>query len=230
MDDLQTLIARLLAHRFLPRADKQVRRALTDDVWRSELDTRLAACGMCLLENPYAEHVAVGLLRQVEEGVFGGTDTWLNNNLGLSRDAVATLIVCWALIILPKRERQTLRREREAEGQSDMFGADKPMVFGEEVSQGIAETTLLADFGDQLGGKTRIGLNLGLLARLGFLERRNKMILEGPLLDVLIDYGKLAPRIIEGALAEVLAERSQYEKTRVDDDAEEDLAEQQQPE
>lgn len=207
MDDLQTLIARLLAHRYLPRADRQVRRALTDDAWRSELDTRLAACGLCLVENPYAEHVAVGLLRSVEEGVFGGTDTWLNNNLGLSRDAVATLIVCWALIILPKRERQTLRREREAEGQSDMFGAEKPMVFGEEVSQGIAETTLLADFGDQLGGKTRIHLNLGLLARLGFLERRNKMIYEGPLLDVLIDYSKLAPRIIEGALSEVLAQR-----------------------
>ena len=33
---------------------------------------------------------------------------------------------------------------------------------------------------------------------------RNKVIHEGPLLDLVIDYGKLAPRIINGALADVL--------------------------
>lgn len=213
MDDLQNLIARLLAHRYLPRSDKQVRRALTDESFRLELDNRLAACGLCILENPFAEHVAVGLLRQVEEGVFGNGDAWLNNNLGLSRDAVATLVVLWSLIVLPKRERQIARRDKDSEGQSDMFGDEKPMAFGDEVSHGVAEATLLADFGDQLGGKTRLHLNLGLLARLGFIERRNKMLLEGPLLDVLIDYGKLAPRIIEGALADVLAQRAGMEST-----------------
>ena len=47
------------------------------------------------------------------------------------------------------------------------------------------------------------------------------MILEGPLLDVLIDYSRLAPRIIEGALAEVLAGRepSVAEASDVEDDA-----------
>lgn len=36
------------------------------------------------------------------------------------------------------------------------------------------------------------------------MVRRNKMIHEGPMLDLMIDYAKLAPRIIEGAMAEVL--------------------------
>ena len=206
-DDLQTLGARLLAHRYLPRTDRQVRRALTDESFRQDLDSRLAACGLRLIENPYAEYVAVGLLRQVEDGVFGGGEAWLNNNLGLPRDAVALLVVLWALIILPKRERQMSRRERDAATQSDMFGDAKPLAHGADVSHGIAEATLYADFGEQLGGKMRFQTNVGLLARLGFIERRNKVLIEGPLLDVLIDYSKLAPRIIEGALADMLVHR-----------------------
>jgi hypothetical protein len=46
---------------------------------------------------------------------------------------------------------------------------------------------------------------LGKLARLGFIERRNNMILEGPLLDVALDYRLMADRIIHGTLAEVLS-------------------------
>jgi hypothetical protein len=48
---------------------------------------------------------------------------------------------------------------------------------------------------------------LGTLARLGFIERRNKAIFEGPLLDLAFDYAELAPRILQGALAEVLKAR-----------------------
>ena len=61
-----------------------------------------------------------------------------------------------------------------------MFAGDKPMSRGEEVSAGVAERTLLADFGSKLGGKMRINVNLGILSRLGFIQRRNKMIYEGP--------------------------------------------------
>lgn len=203
--DIQTLIARLLAHRSLPREDKLVRRSLTDEGFRLELETRLAACGLCLLDNPYADHVALGLLREAENAVFGGGETWLNNNMGLQRDGVALLVVLWALIILPKRERQTGRKSRDNENQDDMFAADKPMPRGEEVSSGILESTLMADFGDKLGGKMRINVNLGVLARLGFVIRRKGMILEGHMLDVLLDYPTMEGRIIEGALAELLA-------------------------
>ena len=47
---------------------------------------------------------------------------------------------------------------------------------------------------------------LGKLARLGFIERRGGQVLEGPLLDVLLDYRILADRVIHGTLADVLAE------------------------
>ncbi len=129
--------------------------------------------------------------------------------MGLQRGGVALLVVLWALIILPKRERQVARREKEAADQSDMFASDKPLARGEEVSAGVAERTLLADFGTKLGGKMRINVNLGVLSRLGFIKRNNKIIYEGPMLDLLMEYRVLEARIIDGALADLLAHRVQ---------------------
>src|SRR6185436_15579918 len=160
-NDLRNLIARLIAHLVLPREDTLVRRTLTDEAFRQELDTRLAACGLRLLENPYAAHVAIGLKQEVEEPVFGKSDSWLSNNLGLGRDAIALLVVVWALIILPKRERQIKRFEQDSDmSQAEMFAEAKPIAHGTEVSAGIPEVTLLADFGAKLGGKMRLNTNL----------------------------------------------------------------------
>jgi len=206
--DVQTLIARLLALRHIPRNDKLARRALADEAFRLELDLRLAACGLRLLDNPFAGHIGVALAQEQIEPVFGRDKTWQNNNMGLTRDCLALLTVIWALIILPKRERQIARRTLEEQSQSDMFGAERPLPQGSEVSSGLSEAMLIADFGEQLGGKARmISFNLPILSRLGFIERRNKMIYEGPLLDLALDYNVLAPRIMEGALAELLANR-----------------------
>ena len=203
--EITELTARLLAHRWLPRADAQVRRALVDEAFRSELEARLAAVGLQLLDNPFAEHVAVGLKDEVTDAVFGGRD-YQASTMGLTRDEIALLIVIWALIILPKRERQLGRRSMEDDGQNDMFGQEKPIEHGEAVSGAISEASLLADFGAQLGGRTKIrNFALGKLARLGFIERKNGYIVEGPLLDVLLDYRVLADRIINGTLADVLA-------------------------
>lgn len=200
----QILLARLLAHRFIARKDPLARRALVDEAFRESLEHKLAEMGLMLLENPYAEYIAVGLKPEMNDWVFGEGENWLTNNMGLPRDAVALLVVLWALIILPKRERQIARAEEVGDSQSDMFGAAKPITHGEEVSPGVPEDAVYADFGKKLGGKMRFASNLVQLARLGFVVRRNKMIHEGPLLDLMIDYSKLAPRIIDGALAEVL--------------------------
>lgn len=200
----QILLARLLAHRFIPRRDPLARRVLVDESFRETLTHKLDEMGLVLLENPYAEYIAVSLKPEMNDWVFGEGENWLTNNMGLPRDAVALLIVLWALIILPKRERQIARAETVGDSQSDMFGAAKPIAHGEEVAPGVPEDAVYADFGKKLGGKIRFSNNLVQLTRLGFFVRRNKMIHEGPLLDLMIDYSKLAPRIINGALAEVL--------------------------
>jgi hypothetical protein len=201
--DAARLIARLLAHRTLPRSDKDVLRLLTDDALRREAEARLATCGLRLLDHPYADHVAIALTRDAENPVFETEAEWLSSNVALPRDAVALLVLLWALIVLPKRERQVARVD--AEGQSEMFGGVARKQ--EEATRGIAESALFEDYGKVLGGKGRVIIHLGTLARLGFIERHNKAIFEGPLLDLAFDYAELAPRILQGALAEVLKAR-----------------------
>ena len=57
-----------------------------------------------------------------------------------------------------------------------------------------------------LGKKTRLDTNLKRLENHGFIVRKGEDIAEGPLLDLLLDYDALAPRILQGALGEVLAQ------------------------
>lgn len=201
-EDAQHLIARLLAHQTLKREDKLVKRALADEIFRSEVDTRLKACGMKFIDNVYADYVTLALTRDSESKVFGTKEVWQNNNFGLARDGVALLVVLWSLIILPKRERQEAHQLAE-ENQNDMFGKDKPLPRAEDTSIGISYRALLADFGDKLGRKTRMDMNLGQLARLGFVERKGDLVLEGPLLDLMMDTDTLKDRIINGALSDI---------------------------
>ena len=202
--ELRTLTARLLANRSIPRTDALARRALVDDLFRHALDSRLAGVGLQLLDNPYAAHVAVGLADDMREPVFGQGREYAASNVGLTRDELAWLMVIWSLIVLPKRERQVSRRNLHDDGQDDMFGAEQPVEHGEAVSGALSEASLLADFGARLGGKMKLNIALGKLARLGFIERRGGQVFEGPLLDVLLDYRILADRIIHGTLADVL--------------------------
>jgi len=201
-DDSQILIARLLTHQSLRRDDKLVKRVLSDELFRAEVDARLLATGLKLLDNVYADHVTLALHRAIEPKIFGARDIWQNNNFGLSRDGVALLVVLWAQIILPKRERQETHQHAD-DDQNDMFGVEKPLPRAEDTSIGIAYKALLADFGDKLGKKTRLDMNLGILAKLGFIERRGDVIVEGPLLDLMMDTDLLKERIINGALADV---------------------------
>jgi|SRR5450830_8982 len=202
-DDAQILIARLMAHQTLLRKDKLVTRALSDEAFRLEIDGRLAACGMKLVDNVYADHVTLALTRDVEPKVFGAREVWQNNNIGLARDGVAMLVVLWALIILPKRERQAAHQPA-SDDQNDMFGTEKPMPSAQDTSIAVSYRALLTDFGDKLGKKTRMDMNLGLLARYGFIERRGDDIAEGPLLDLLMDTDVLKERIVNGALYDIL--------------------------
>ncbi|MFZ6813871.1 hypothetical protein ACO0K3_05350 [Undibacterium sp. Rencai35W] len=201
-EDAQFLIARLLAHQTLRREDKLVKRALSDELFRADVDARLKACGMKFIDNVYADHVTLALTRDSESKVFGTRETWQNNNFSLARDGVALLVVLWSLIILPKRERQEAHQLAE-ENQNDMFGKDKPMPRAEDTSIGISYRALLADFGEKLGKKTRMDMNLGQLVRYGFVERKADLIVEGPLLDLMMDTDTLKDRIINGALSDI---------------------------
>jgi hypothetical protein len=202
------MIARLAAHRFLPRTDALVKRALIDDAFHAALTERLAACGLELIEHPYADNVCLRVKRNLEQSVFGREDAWLSNNLGLKSDQIALLVVLWALLILPKRQHQIERSEQDgARQQSEMFTAGKPVPSSANLAINVAEATLLADFGDRLGRSRIKQFSLPVLSRLGFIERRDGRIYEGPLLDLALDYNRMAGRVLDGTLTELLGQR-----------------------
>lgn len=202
------LSARLISNRYLPRTDEMVKRVLFDLEYRNELEENLKSCGLRLLDNPYASHIAVALHKDAEQVVFDDGQQWVSNNIGLPKDALALTVVLWALIILPKRERQ-MGREAAMESQGELFGDMVKAIDSEDVSRGISESVLLEDFGRLLGGKGRISnFALPQLSRLGLIERRNKIIYEGPLLDLVFDYGEMAQRIIQGALGDLIRQQA----------------------
>ncbi|MCA1326040.1 hypothetical protein [Herbaspirillum sp. alder98] len=212
IDEAGLLAAELLARRWLPRKHPRVRRALIDaDLWQS-VQERLAQVGLRLVDNIHADHICVALLRGAETAVFGEAGLDANNNVELPRDAVSLLILLWSLIVLPKRERQSARAaSAEGDAQEEMFNREKPLPSAAAVSPVVSYKALLADFGTQLGKKTRMDGNLKRLEGHGFILRRGDDIAEGPLLDLLLDYDSLAPRILDGALGDVLARVRQQE-------------------
>jgi hypothetical protein len=198
------LIAELLARTYLPRSHPRVRRALADADLFQTVEQRLSQVGLRWMDNIYAEHVCISLSTSSLAAALGENALDSNNNLDLPRDAQALLVVLWALIILPKRERQISRIETQTDQQNEMFASSKSMPSVHNSSQGLSYKALLEDYGNQLGKKLRIDSNLKLLERHGFIIRAHDLIKEGPLLDVLLDYDILAPRILDGALADVL--------------------------
>jgi hypothetical protein len=206
--DVRGLVSKLLAHQSLPRQDRLVKKALTDEAFRQELEIRLHSCGLKFVENPYAGYVALALERDMEQPVMGDREEWLSNTMNLDRGTIALLVVLWALIILPKRQRQIERREvGDNQGQSELFTDEKSLETGRSVSAPVNRNALIADFGDRLGKATKVRANLGTLARLGFIIQRQEEIYEGPLLDLLFDYHQLAGRILDGALHDLLGRR-----------------------
>lgn len=196
--EVQELIARLIAHGPLPKteSDKVVMRALIDQQFRDELDRRLDACGLCLLDNPYASHIGIGLRRDAENLVLTKDDHLISNTFGLNRKEVALLVVLWALIILPKRERQ---QNDEGDAQGDMLPA--PRQKQKNGDEFVSKAMIVADF-PQLGAESYITRCLAVLARHKFIVMDGDDIREGPLLDLAFDYNRIAARVIEGAVGE----------------------------
>jgi len=211
--DSRGLIVRLLTCPYIARTDKEARRVLTDELFREDVDQKLKECGLQLLENPYSRYISVALLKEAESTAFESDDGWKSNNMGLRRDTLALLVIIWCKIILPKRERQVQRIEIDDGGQIDVFASSKEIPHGDQVSVTIQASSIYADFGKLLGGKTRIkNFMFPQLKNYGFIELRNEIISEGPLLDLALDYAEIAPRIRDGALTEILNSKVELNK------------------
>jgi hypothetical protein len=199
-DAVRVFVCRLLTHQTLPRTDEMVRRLLVDAPYREAVEHALQQVGLELAENVYAPYISVRVARELETPVFeDGKGSYWSNNVGLSAGAMALLTVLWSLLILPKRQHQQ-EQDAPEDGQA---ATHQPT----EMDLAIERKTLEADFSHLFGSQIRFHGYLSELKRRGFIQERRGKITEGPLLDVLVDYSTLAPRIIEGALSRVLAAR-----------------------
>jgi hypothetical protein len=203
-DAVRLLVCRLLAHQTLPRTDELARRLLVDSAFREGVEHALRQVGLEVAENVYAPYISVRVARELETPVFeDGRGSYWSNNVGLSGGAMALLTILWSLLILPKRQRQQEVPPGEA--------SDRPATVSPELDIVLERKTLEADFGHLFGSQIRFHGYLNELKRRGFIRERRGKLTEGPLLDVLIDYSTLAPRIIEGALSRVLAARFDHD-------------------
>jgi hypothetical protein len=222
-DAVRVFLSRLLAHQALPRSDDLVRRLLVDATFREAVEAALKQVGLELAENVYADYVSVRVARELETPVFeDGHGSYWSNNVGLSGGAMALLTILWSLLILPKRQRQQEMTPLPPDstplpvaepGTTNGASAAAPRSTPPEPHPGrtpeiaIERKALEADFGDLFSNQIQFYGYLNELKRRGFIRERRGKITEGPLLDVLVDYSTLAPRIIEGALSRVLAAR-----------------------
>ncbi len=215
----QTLAARLIAMQWLPRKDEQVARLITDEIFREDVLARLKACGLCLLENPFAENVAIGLDESSTQAVMGRDTSYLSNTFSLKQDAIALLVILWALLIIPKRQKQLDASAENDDTEQLEFYPSPKLVSQEEIDRpAVKLSALISDFGGKLGKKQRININLGQLKRLGFVSQHKELITEGPLLDLAFDYKHMASRIIEGALGDILKDPAQDPEVESDED------------
>jgi len=194
----QEICSRLMMKPWIPKTE--VKDLVMDEQLRADVENRLRSVGLILVDNFYSKFFAVRLADEIERDA---TLTWAAN-FNLEKPAIALLVVLWAKLVFPKRIAQE-RREVPGSNVRPLFPQNEPVP---EVELSTSEAALRAELGRKCGG-AKLGMYLGQLRRLGFIEyARQDNITEGPLLDLLIDGQQMAIKLKNSALWDVLGRRT----------------------
>jgi hypothetical protein len=197
-----------------------MKQLLRDESLRTEVERQLKASGLILLEQPYSESVAVAIHPNNESAIFSEDDGWISSNQGLSRPTVALLVILWSLLVMPKRQRQIETARSKTYDATEISRDDAKLLPVQREPEGVPVSRLKADFKVQLGGIGNIDRALAALGRLDFVRVRNKVVYEGPLLDLCLDYSVMAPRILDGTLTGLMQKRDFFApKAAVEDES-----------
>lgn len=190
------IVLKLLSNRVLLK--KEVEELFSDEAIRSEVENSLSTIGLELATHIYTQYVSIRVKKEYEAIAFDNLDTSLPTNIPLSRGSIALLTIFWAKLILPKRKMQIERLEKNDLSQSSFFNEKKSIP--QDIGIELDEKSIRTDFEEKLGGKGMFSQYLNQLKNVGFIISRSEKIIEGPLLDTLIDYDIMAQRIISGCL------------------------------
>lgn len=193
----QEICSRLMMKPYI--AKKDFKDLVVDEVLRHDVEARLRAVGLILVDNYYSPYFAVRLADEIERDA---SLSWAAN-FNLEKPAIALMVVLWSKLVFPKRVAQE-RREAPGENVRPLFPSHQPMP---EVELSTSEAALRAELGKKCGG-SKLPIYLGQLRRLGFIEySRLDEIREGPLLDLLIDGHQMAVKLKNSALWDVLGRK-----------------------
>lgn len=199
MDDNSEICARLIAKGAVPRSEL---RALEHPAIRSDVETRLRACGLELATSAYSDHFGLRLAAEAS------TETVLDaaSNIGLRADECALVAILWARLAL---QRRTVDDTRTTPAAQQSLLPDEAAKDAREFVPSIHQETLYREFGAQLGGRTRVKQMLSHLKRLGFVQYRSLDAIEaGPQLELGIDGERMVSFIRTRVLGDLLAARS----------------------
>ncbi len=210
MDEAALACARLV------REGAVLRRELAElehpDV-RREVESRLAAVGLELATSVYSDHVGVRLSPEVaSDPAFDAA-----SNVGLHSDHCALLVVLWARLVLQKR---AVADSRSVPGQAALLPNDRTDA-AREFRPHVRLNALVREFGDVVGGRTRMKTLVSKLRQLKFLGGRGEVIEPGPFLELGIDGERMTEFIRRKVLSDLLArEDSKAEEVESPSDAE----------
>jgi hypothetical protein len=167
---------------------------------RREVERRLDEAGLVLATSAYSDHVGIRLSREAcAHSAFDAA-----SNLGLGSDACALLVVAWARLVLQKR---TAADTRQLPGQGHLLAEDRARAAREYRPQ-MRLSTLVREFGQVIGSRTRIKSLVTLLRKARFLAGRGETIEAGPFLELGIDGEQMIAFIRREVLAGILREAS----------------------
>lgn len=193
----QEICSRLMIKPYIPKND--FKDLVVNDDLRREVESRLRTVGLVLVDNYYSKYFAVRLADEIERDA---ALSWATN-FNLEKPAIALLVVLWAKLVFPKRVAQE-RREQPGENVRPLFPASEPMP---DIEVATSEAALRAELGKKCGG-AKLPIYLGQLRRHGFIEySRLDRIVEGPLLDLLVDGQQMAIKLKNSALWDVLGRK-----------------------
>jgi hypothetical protein len=167
---------------------------------RAEVEQNLRSCGMCLATSAYSDYYGLQLVPEIADATVLDAPT----NLGLGANACALLTILWARLAL---------QHRTAEDTQGVPNEQIPLLPQQRRNQAknfqpsVRFETLAREFGEQLGGRTRLHVLVSQLRRLGFLSyRKLDEIQAGPLLELAIDGERMISFIRSRVLGQLLTQ------------------------
>lgn len=168
MRNAEAICSLLLTRAHIPRDELP---ELKEPALRADVEERLEAAGMNLVDTPYSDHYAARPIRRADDDIL--TEA---SSLGLREHEAAMLVILWCKLALPERL------------------PDHPRPYR------IHPDTVEQEFKDTFGSTSNAARAMGRLENLGFLKKEKGYYVAGPAMETMIDGSRMVDFVNQRAL------------------------------